>query len=64
MTIMPFLSQRRPDHRVREKLTEKKQNVVETESKKTEDKKPVIVEQEDKAEEETEHDLMNEETAI
>ena len=38
----------------KEELTEKKQNVVETESKKTEDKKPVIVEQEDKAEEETE----------
>lgn len=37
---------------VEEKLTEKKQNVVETESKKTENKKPVILELEDKVEEE------------
>lgn len=37
---------------VEEELTEKKQNVVETESKKTENKKPVILELEDKVEEE------------
>lgn len=37
---------------VEEKLTEKKQNIVETESKKTENKKPVILELEDKVEEE------------
>ena len=38
---------------VEEELTEKKQNVVETESKKTENKKPVILELEDKVEEES-----------
>ena len=37
---------------VEEELTEKKQNVVETESKKTENKKPVILDLEDKVEEE------------